>query len=108
MGHCGVSKQIMNLGRNKTGGVLVTGGGGFVGTHLIRHLKLDSPKISVFGRTAIAIDDTNVTCHCVDIRDRNLVTSLIEQISPNSIYHLAGVSAVDVSWSNPRFTYDVN
>ena len=108
MGHRTVTKQIMNLIESKTGKVLITGGSGFVGPHLIRHLKLHALRIAVFAPRIIASDDTSVEYHCVDIRDRKSVFSLMEEISPSSIYHLAGVSAVDVSWSNPRITYDVN
>ena len=98
----------MNSSNRKTGGVLITGGSGFVGPHLIRHLKPHAPRISVFAPRTVASDDSSVEYHSVDIRDRKSVSSLMEEISPSSIYHLAGVSAVDVAWSNPRFTYDVN
>jgi len=108
MGHRTVTKQTMSLINNRTGRVLITGGSGFVGPHLIRHLKLHSRRIFVLTPRTIVSDDTNVEYHCVDIRDRHLITALIEQISPTSIYHLAGISAVDVSWSKARGTYDVN
>jgi GDP-4-dehydro-6-deoxy-D-mannose reductase len=44
----------------------------------------------------------------VDIRDTQQVRSVLREVKPEQIYHLAGVSAVDVSWTDPRSTYEVN
>lgn len=44
----------------------------------------------------------------VDIRRADEVRSVVRNVRPAHIYHLAGVSAVDVSWSDPRLTFDVN
>jgi len=44
----------------------------------------------------------------LDIRVTDEIRSLVHKINPTYIYHLAGVSAVDVSWSNPRLTFEVN
>jgi GDP-4-dehydro-6-deoxy-D-mannose reductase len=49
-----------------------------------------------------------VDYHEVDIRDRGSVRSVVQKVNPDQIYHLAGVSAVDTSWSNPQLTYEVN
>ena len=44
----------------------------------------------------------------VDVRRGDDVRSAVRQIRPSEIYHLAGVSAVDLSWANPRLTFEVN
>jgi GDP-4-dehydro-6-deoxy-D-mannose reductase len=44
----------------------------------------------------------------LDIRRADEVRSVVRKISPTHIYHLAGISAVGVSWSNPRLTFEVN
>ena len=44
----------------------------------------------------------------LDIRDADRVRSVIRETNPQQIYHLAGVTAVDVSWANPRRTYEIN
>ena len=40
------------------------------------------------------------TAHAVaiDIRDRGEVRSVVQELKPNQIYHLAAVSAVGASW----------
>ncbi len=52
--------------------------------------------------------EPGVGYHEADIRDADAVHSLLREIKPAQIYHLAGVTAVDVSWANPRLTYEVN
>ncbi len=44
----------------------------------------------------------------VDIRRADEVRSVVRNVRPAHIYHLAGVSAVDVSWSDPQLTFEVN
>jgi len=44
----------------------------------------------------------------VEIRDAERVRSLVREVNPDQIYHLAGITMVDLSWANPRLTYEVN
>ena len=44
----------------------------------------------------------------VDIRDAERVQSVVREVNPQQVYHLAGITAVDVSWKYPRLTYEVN
>lgn len=43
-----------------------------------------------------------------DIRNRDEVHSVMREFNPDLVYHLAAVSAVGPSWSNPRLTFEVN
>jgi GDP-4-dehydro-6-deoxy-D-mannose reductase len=88
--------------------VLITGGTGFVGPHLIRHLKQHASAIAVIASDKGFEADPDVEYYSVDIRDQNAVASVLQRVRPTRVYHLAGISAVDVSWSNPRLTYEVN
>ena len=88
--------------------ILITGGTGFVGKHLIQFLKPHSSSIAVLASGGSSSPEPDVDYYEVDIRDRDAVRSVVEKVEPNQIYHLAGVSAVDVSWSNPQLTYEVN
>ena len=93
------------------GRVLITGGTGFVGTHLIQFLKSNASRIAVIGSgydTSRNEPKPGVQFYDVDIRKADDIRSVVRDISPTQIYHLAGVSAVDVSWSNPRLTFEVN
>jgi GDP-4-dehydro-6-deoxy-D-mannose reductase len=88
--------------------ILITGGTGFVGTHLVRVLREKTPKIFVLTSGTKVLSDPRVTHYAVDLRNRDEVNSVVRDVSPDGIYHLAGISSIDISWSNPRLTFDVN
>jgi len=89
--------------------VLVTGGTGFVGSHLIRLLKSHSSKIAVIATGGESSrQEPGVEYYTLDIRRAGDLRSVVHDFGPTHVYHLAGISAVDVSWSNPRLTFEVN
>jgi GDP-4-dehydro-6-deoxy-D-mannose reductase len=89
--------------------ILITGGTGFVGTHLIQFLKSYTSHIAVLAPADNSRPQHDlVEYYEVDIRDRGAVRSVVHEVKPTQIYHLAAVSAVDDSWSNPQLTYEVN
>lgn len=89
--------------------ILITGGTGFVGTHLIQYLRSTASDLFVLASDrSTSWRESGVHYYQVDIRKGDDLRSAIRQIRPNDIYHLAGVSAVGLSWSNPRLTYEVN
>jgi len=88
--------------------VLITGGTGFVGTHLIELLKSKNYSVTVFGSGGCLRSAPGVEYCELDIRDRDGVRSLVRQVNPHQIFHLAGISAIDTSWKDPRLTYEVN
>jgi GDP-4-dehydro-6-deoxy-D-mannose reductase len=77
---------------------LVTGAGGFVGTHLVEHLE-------VAGDTVLLTDPM---IDGVDITDVDGVAELLADSKPEVIYHLAGWADVGASWSNPAAAFRVN
>jgi GDP-4-dehydro-6-deoxy-D-mannose reductase len=89
--------------------VLITGGTGFVGPYLIRYLQTTTASIAVMASGGSASRrETGVEYYEVDIRRSDAVSSAVREIGPIEIYHLAGVSAVDLAWANPRLTFEVN
>lgn len=93
-----------------SGRVLITGGTGFVGTHLIQFLRSNASKIAVIalGSRSWQEPEPGVEHYELDIRRADDVRSIVHSFRPIHIYHLAGTSAVDVSWSDPRLTFEVN
>ena len=65
--------------------VLVTGAGGFAGSHLVEHLSPSHPVVAWTRQT-------------VDLLDRDRVRAAIRELRPAQIYHCAGVPHVAESW----------
>lgn len=77
---------------------LVTGAGGFVGVHLVRHLESCGDEVVQLERTVDGIDVTNAP----------EITAAITAAKPAVVYHLAGAADVGGSWDTPRETFLVN
>ncbi len=91
--------------------ILITGGTGFVGTHLLEFLSAGSSKIFVLSSGATAgslLPGVDVDHYRVDIRKNDDVNAALDEIKPSQIYHLAGISSVETSWNDPRPTFEVN
>ena len=55
------------------------------------------------------IRDTNqITLHYMDLTDPISVESIINEVKPDEIYHLAAQSHVQISFELPKYTLDVN
>lgn len=86
---------------------LITGVNGFVGYYLSKYLV--EKGYTVYG-TVIEDNVTmdNVIIHKMNLLNKKEVEETIKSINPDHIYHLAGQSAVGLSWKNPTLTIDVN
>lgn len=77
------------------GVVLVTGAGGFAGSHLLEHL-------------AGTPDVVGWTRQTVDLLDRDEVRRLIAELRPERVYHCAGAAHVAESWTRTADTLSAN
>jgi GDP-4-dehydro-6-deoxy-D-mannose reductase len=88
--------------------ILITGGTGFVGSHLRRFLRSTDAKLIVVSSGAVETQEPGVDYCKADIRNSDDIRSVIREASPHQIYHLAGISSVSDSWKDPRRTFEVN
>jgi GDP-4-dehydro-6-deoxy-D-mannose reductase len=77
---------------------LVTGAGGFVGVHLVRHLEEQGDEVLQLERTVDGID----------IADPDALTDAVVAAKPEVVYHLAGAADVGGSWAAARETFVAN
>ncbi len=89
----------------------ITGCEGFVGSHLADFLV--AKGLDVFGTV---YDDTGNLKHLkekislfpCDLKDKAFVETLVLEVKPDIVFHLAAQSFVTVSWENPEETLKTN
>ena len=95
--------------------ILITGIGGFAGSHLAEHLIAEN-KGEIFGivRDLNKIENlnsslqNNLNLFAADINDFQSTLKIIKKINPEIIFHLAGQPFVPTSFENTSGTFEVN
>ena len=91
---------------------LVTGINGFVGSHLADLLIAKGYEVSgfTFSRDVSNLKhiESQVSMFYGDIRDAETIESVISQVEPDFLYHLAGSAFVPDADANPKFVFEVN
>ena len=91
--------------------VLITGGAGFIGSHLAEHLLATGKSVRVLDNLSTGKRE-NLPAHPRlefvqgDIRDRSLVTDTARGM--DAIVHLAAVASVQASVDDPTGTHETN
>jgi len=83
---------------------LITGGTGFVARHLEQHMH--SLGYEVWRTSQTKQHDAEQRTVVMDVRSQGDVEAAFKAVSPDEVYHLAGIS--NVAWKNQRQYYDVN
>ncbi len=94
-----------------TSRAIVTGGAGFIGSHVVDALLADGYEVTVIdnlssgdaargGRRGKAVE--------LDIVDAPALDALVAEVKPRAIFHLAAQSSVVVSVENPGLDCEVN
>ena len=98
---------------------LVTGGAGFIGSHLVEKLLAAGHEVAILDdfndfydpqikRANIANFAGDVAVHAIDLRNANAVRDLFRQEKFEMIAHLAARAGVRPSISHPELYYDTN
>ena len=98
---------------------LVTGGAGFIGSHLVEKLLAAGHEVSILDdfndfydpqikRANIAGVADSVSVHQLDLSDGDALKQLFQREKFDSVAHLAALAGVRPSISNPHLYYDTN
>ena len=99
--------------------ILVTGGAGFIGSHLVERLLANGHKVSILDdfndfydpeikRKNIGSVIDEVSVHRTDLRDAGAVRTLFDREKFDAIFHLAARAGVRPSIVQPQLYYDTN
>lgn len=81
--------------------VLITGGTGFVGGHLLAALQKEAPGDAYHLTSLHPHDVPGATVHALNLTDAAAVTQLIQELQPDQIYHLASIASVPEGFAHP-------
>ena len=83
--------------------VLITGGGGFLGSHLARRLFGRGDDVTVLGRSTFPQFDKSIHCVQVDIRNRDTLTRALK--GQAVVFHTAAIPGI---WGNYNEFYQTD
>lgn len=89
---------------------MIIGAAGFVGSYLMQYLKQKCNMKVYLTKLSneIIVNADEVEIYDLNILDKEAIVSLLFEIRPDFIFHLAAQSSVGLAWKNPCLTIDVN
>lgn len=99
--------------------ILITGGAGFIGSHVVRHFVTKYPQYRIVNLDALTYagnlenlrdveDAPNYVFEKADITDTAQLAAIFEKYKPEGVIHLAAESHVDRSIANPMAFVETN
>lgn len=90
---------------------LVTGAGGFIGSHLVEHLLAQQQSVLALTRKeggALSSLDGKLEVVLGDLLDEKFLADTLARQEPDIIFHLAAQSLPQLAWKEPALTFRNN
>lgn len=97
--------------------ILITGGSGFVGNHLLESL-IDNNQICIIDneyrgsnlvhKNLTTNNQPRLNFYKCDIRNKKQLTKVLLKFKPEVVFHLAGIAGVTTVYNHPMAVIDVN
>ncbi len=107
-----MESMVINLKKTK---ILVTGGTGFIGSHLVEALAAQGANVLVVDivcqkKSYFVLQNLQkkVGLKLVDIAQREKIAKLFHVFKPEYVFHLAAEAIVDNSYNDPYQTFQTN
>lgn len=88
--------------------LLLTGANGFVGSILLEHLLNAGYQVTCTTTSSEKPKSEDYESINLDIRDGQAVENVVKKVKPTHLIHLAAISNVATSFSNPYLTWETN
>jgi len=91
--------------------ILVTGGAGFIGSHIVDLARQGGHEVAVldnFSSGSRANVPAGAALHVADLRDREAVREVVRDFRPNVVNHQAAQASVSVSVRDPLLDAETN
>ncbi len=94
--------------------VLVTGGCGFIGSHLVEALVAQGARVTALDNlqsgqwSSLQAVAGNVRMVEGDVRDADLLQRLVAEVRPHCVFHLAANASVPASVADPAYDFEAN
>nr|MDO8100883.1 NAD-dependent epimerase/dehydratase family protein [Candidatus Njordarchaeota archaeon] len=88
--------------------VVVIGGAGFIGTHVVRALARNSIRVICVDKAECNEGSKDVTVVKADVGNIDALQEILLNYNPSAVIHLVGLPAVDDCEKNPQLSFQLN
>ncbi len=101
---------MKNIGKLKPKNVIVTGGAGFIGSHIVHKLIQKGHHVVVIDNLSSGKKENihpKATFYKADVRNKN-ISKIFEEENPAIVFHLAAQPLVEDAYKNPYQAIEIN